>query len=82
MFDQDKLLRLIDEDLKVCRDAASKLNPTDKPGKDRNVLEFNTLMAHLNWTNRAGTDQSELGRIVNSLEKNLNNKNTSHPIEQ
>ena len=70
MVNREKLLKVIDDDLKVCRGAAERLHPTDTPGRERNVLEFNTLMAHLQWTERAGTDQAELERVVRSLETN------------
>jgi hypothetical protein len=70
LLSQEKLLKVIDEDLKICRRAAEQLDRTDAPGKERNILEFNILMAHLGWAERAGTDQAELERVVRSLETN------------
>jgi hypothetical protein len=67
---QQKLLDVLNGDLKVCRGAAGQLNPTDAKGKERNILEFNTLLQHLQWAQGAGDDPSELERIVRSLEKN------------
>lgn len=70
LLDENKLLKVLDDDLNVCRGAAERLHPTDTPGKQRNILEFNTIMAHLQWTERAGTDQAELEKVVHSLESN------------
>lgn len=68
MLSQEKLLKVIDDDLKVCREAGERMNPSDSQGKERNILEFNTLMQHLTWAQRAGSDQTELERVVRSLE--------------
>jgi hypothetical protein len=64
MLNQQKLLKGIDDDLKICRAA----NPTDYHGRQRNILEVATLISHLEWTKRAGNDQAELEKIVQSLE--------------
>lgn len=66
MLSQAKLLKAIDADMRVCRDA----NPTDSPGKERRILELGTLTNHLEWAKRAGDDQAELERVVRSLETN------------
>jgi phage shock protein A len=70
MLSQQKLLKVIDDDLKVCREAAERMNPSDTRAKEQNILEFNTLMNHLTWVQRAGSDQAELERVVRSLESN------------
>jgi hypothetical protein len=70
MLSQDKLLKVIDEDLNYCRGAVERLNPTDTKGRERNILEFNTLLQHFQWAERAGDDQEELEKIVRSLETN------------
>lgn len=70
MIDHFKLLNAIDADLKVCRSAADTLHPTDIKGKERNVLELATLIAHKQWAERAGSDQAELEKVVCSLETN------------
>ena len=66
---QQKLLKVIEEDLDACRQAATSLHPTDEDGKDRNFLEFTTLMWHLRWARNA-SDQAALERVVASSEKN------------
>ena len=70
MLSQEKLLMVIDDDLKICREAAERMSPSDTPGKEQNILEFNTLMQHLKWAQRADSDQTELERVVSSLESN------------
>ena len=70
MLGQQKLLKVIDDDLKVCREAGERMNPSDTRGREQNILEFNTLMNHLTWAQRAGSDQGELERVVRSLEAN------------
>jgi|HubBroStandDraft_3_1064219.scaffolds.fasta_scaffold709932_1 hypothetical protein len=70
MLSQEKLLKAIDDDLKVCREAEERMNPSDTRGKDQNILEFKTLMQHLKSAQRAGSDQTELERVVSSLESN------------
>jgi hypothetical protein len=64
MLSQQKLLKVINADMKVCRDA----KPTDQVGRDRQILELATLTSHLQWAIRAGDDQVELEKIVSSLE--------------
>ena len=70
MLSQQKLLKVIDDDLKVCREAGERMNPSDTRAKEQNIVEFNTLMNHLMWAQRAGSDQAELERVVHSLESN------------
>jgi hypothetical protein len=66
MLSQEKLLKAIDSDMRVCR----SVNPTDASGKQRQILELTTLTRHLNWAKSAGDDQAELERVVGSLEVN------------
>jgi hypothetical protein len=68
MLSQEKLLRVIDADLHVCRN--STLDLADERGSARRKLEIITLVNHLTWTNKAGHNQTELERIVHSLEIN------------
>jgi hypothetical protein len=66
MISREKLLRTLKHDLGVCQ----KANPTDLKGKERRILEYNTLLSHLMWAERVGDDEAELERIVLSLETN------------
>jgi hypothetical protein len=70
MLSREKLLEVLDADLTVCRGAAGQLIPSDAQGKQRNILEFNTLLQHQQWADRAFDNQDELERIVSSLENN------------
>jgi hypothetical protein len=69
VLDQKRLLKAIDDDLMTCREAG-RLNSTNGSAKERNILEFNTLKAHLQWAKSVDTDQTDLERIVHSLEAN------------
>ena len=69
MLDQERLLKAIREDLNTCRDAA-RFKLVDENAKERSDLEFSTLMTHLMWTEAVGSNQTELERIVHSLEEN------------
>lgn len=64
MFSQQKLLKVIDADMQICRKAL----PTDHAGIERRTLELTTLTSHLEWAKRAGNDQAELEKIIDSLE--------------
>jgi hypothetical protein len=68
LLDQKKLMKAIDDDLKACREVA-RFDSAEEI-KQRNTLEFSTLMTHSIWTEAVGDDQPELERIVNSLEAN------------
>ena len=68
MLDQERLLKAIREDLNTCKEAAAKL--VDENAKERSDLEFSTLKTHLMWTEAVGNNQTELERIVHSLEEN------------
>ena len=67
MFSQKRLLSLIDTDMRICRAA----RPMDESGKQHQVLEMTTLTTHLQWTQRAGDDQTVLEQIVKSLENSV-----------
>jgi hypothetical protein len=69
MLSQEKLLKVIAEDLRVCRGATHA--PTDAPGRDRQIMEVATLTRHLEWAENANNDQAVLEEIVGSLEKNM-----------
>ena len=70
MLSREKLLKVLNEDLTVCRGAAAQMNPSDTRGREQNLLEFNTLLQHEQWAERAGDNQDELERVVSSLENN------------
>ena len=67
MLSQERLLKAIDDDLRVCN--AAEPAPGDEQGRDHRTLELTTLINHLEWTKRAGTDQTELEKIVVLLER-------------
>ena len=69
MLSQEKLLKVIAEDLRVCRGASHA--PTDAPGRDRQIMEIATLTRHMEWAESAINDQAILEEIVRSLEKNM-----------
>lgn len=69
MLSQQKLLKVIDEDLNACGGAVATLPPTDADGIDRKNLELIALSWHLRWARNAG-DQAALERVVASSEKN------------
>ena len=66
MLSQEKLLQVIDEDLRVCDCTI----PTDEPTRQQKLLEHATLTNHLWLARGAGDDQNELEKVVRSLEKN------------
>jgi hypothetical protein len=67
MLSREKLLKAIDDDIKVCRDA--KPSPDDVQGRDRQKLEVATLLRHAQMAHEAGDDQTKLEQVVQSLEK-------------
>jgi len=69
LLDQERLLKAISEDLKTCREAA-RFDLVDENAKERSDLEFSTLTTHLMWTESVGNNQTELQRIIHSLEEN------------
>jgi hypothetical protein len=69
LLDRQKLLQAIGDDLKLCRESGRFRRANDSP-VDRNTLEFSTLTTHLMWAESVGDDQTELERIVHSLEDN------------
>jgi hypothetical protein len=69
MLSQEKLLKVIAEDLRVCRGATHA--PTDTSGRDRQFMEISTLTRHMEWAENANNDQATLEEIVRSLEKNM-----------
>lgn len=69
MLSQEKLLKVIDADMRACRAATHA--PDDKIGRDRQILELATLTQHLRMASDAGNDQAELEKVVQSLEKNM-----------
>ena len=68
MLDPKRLLKALTDDVKACREAARFISSVED--KQRNDLEFSTLTLHLRWTESAGYDQSQLDRIIRSLEAN------------
>ena len=68
MLSQEKLLRALDIDIRICRNA--RHTPNDEHGKKRQILELAALIQHLQWAESAGNDQTILEQIVQSLEKN------------
>ena len=69
MVDPERLLRAICDDLKVCREAALT-DSFDEITRDRNNVELSALSTHLAWAESVGNNQTELERIVHSLEAN------------
>ena len=68
LLDPKRLLKALNDDLKACREAG-RFNSSDED-KRRGDLEFSTLTTHVMWAESAGYDQSELERVVHSLEAN------------
>ena len=66
-MDHEKLLAALNDDLQACRESA-QLNAPDED--QRNAVEFSALTTHLMWAKSVGNDQTELERIVHSLEAN------------
>jgi len=69
LVDHQKLLQAIGDDLQMCRESG-RFRRTDYPAADRSTLEFSTLTTHLMWAESVGDNQTELERIVHSLEAN------------
>lgn len=67
MISRQKLLKAIEDDLKVCREA--KHPPDDVQGRDRQILEAATLVRHAQMAYEAGDDQEKLEQVLQSLEK-------------
>ena len=68
MLDPKLLLRALNDDLKSCREAA-RFNSSVED-KQRSDLELSTLTTHEMWVEFAGDNQTELERVVQSLETN------------
>jgi hypothetical protein len=69
VLDQERLLKAIREDLKTCQEAAW-FDLVDENAKERSDVEFSTLTTHLMWAEAVGNNQTELERILHSLEEN------------
>ena len=69
MVDHQKLLQAIQDDLQMCRESG-RFRVADNPSVDRNTLEFSALTTHRIWAESVGGDQTELERVVHSLEAN------------
>jgi hypothetical protein len=69
LLDHERLLKAIREDLQTCREGA-RFKLVDENVKERSDIEFSALTSHLMWTEAVGNNQTELERIVHSLEKN------------
>jgi len=69
MLDQKRLLQAMHDDLKACREAA-RFNLVDEKATERSNIEFSALTTHLMWAEAVGNNQTELERIVRSLEEN------------
>jgi hypothetical protein len=67
MLSRQKLLKAIEDDLKVCREA--KHPPDDVKGRDHQSLEIATLVTHAQMAYEAGDDQNKLEQVLQSLEK-------------
>ena len=68
LLDPNRLLKALNDDVKACREAARFISSVED--KQRSDSEFGTLTTHLMWAEFAGYDQSQLERIVRSLEAN------------
>jgi hypothetical protein len=67
VLNQEKLLKVIDADLRTCDSA----NSLDERSKLQHVFEHIVLVQHRQWACEAGDDQAVLEQIVQSLEKNI-----------
>ena len=67
MLNHEKLLKALNEDPEACQKSA-QFNAPDED--QRNAVEFSALTTHLMWAESVGNDQTELERIVHSLETN------------
>ena len=68
MLDQERLLAALNDDLKACREAA-RFDASEE-NKQRNTMEFSATTTHLMRTESVGDNQSELEKIIRSLESN------------
>ena len=68
LLDPKRLLKALSDDLNACREAG-RFNSSEED-RQRGDLEFSTLTTHVMWAESVGFDQSELERIVHSLEAN------------
>ncbi len=67
MISRSDLLKALDHDLQMC----DKIDHgSDTRGSEQKMREHQSLLAHQEWTIRAGDDQNELEKVVQSLEKN------------
>jgi hypothetical protein len=60
----------IKDDVDACEATGKRVRSDDVEDKERNRTEYNLLMVHLKWTQRASHEQSVLEKIVRSLETN------------
>ena len=67
MISQASLLKALNHDLRVCD---CVYHEADAKGRERQISERATLLNHLTWTQRAGENQDELEKILQSLEAN------------
>ena len=68
LLDQKKLIEALEDDLQACRESG-QFDSTEQE-KLRHSVEFSALKTHLMWTESVGDNQTELERIVHSLEAN------------
>jgi len=68
LLDQELLVRAIGDDLKSSRSCA--VQSVDETARERSDLQFSALTTHLMWAESVGDNQTELERIVCSLEAN------------
>jgi hypothetical protein len=68
LLNHEKLLKALNEDLQACREASRF--ESSQEHKQRNTVEFSALTTHLMWAESVGDNQTELERIVHSLEAN------------
>ena len=67
MISQSNLQKALNDDLRVCDTA---YHESDAKDRERQISERATLLNHLTWTQRAGENQDELEKILQSLEAN------------
>ena len=68
MLDPKRLLEALRDDLTACREAGRFIS-TDE-GRQIISLECRALCRHIVWVKSVGYDQSELERVIRSLEEN------------
>jgi hypothetical protein len=75
MFNKENLVKTIDRELCALSEAIpAGLSffglSSQLAGLERRNIKFHTLVTHRRWALRAGDDEIELDKVLNSLQKN------------